>query len=918
MKILDWFNKSDKNKIRKLFIAGAIAFLIVAVLVTVFQINIELLEIKEIGSQYTSIYWTNLIVEYITMAVAFVIIFIVTFITNNAISKNLSKFFKEENVEPIKLPNKSVSFFIALVTSFFVKDFLCENLLVYLNSARFEFNDPIFYKDIGYYMFSRPFLMDVCTFIKGLILAVIVYTLGYYVLVFGACFNGILLESLKKNNVVKHNLINVAVFFLVCALTCSFTMEQSLFGNFSNGLVGAGFTDFNIMLWAYRVATWLGVAIVIVAYIYLERNRIKKAIITMAIFPAFWAIVYIAVWGTQIFYVTPNEYSTESQFIGYNLDYTRRAYNLKAEENSFPANVELTEANINNNVNTIDNIKIANDNATLKALNQSQTTRGYYVFNDVDTAQYNINGKPTTVYVAAREVNSEDMNYINKTFQYTHGMGVVMSPVNTVDSDGEPVFILNELKPEQSYGDLNITEPRIYFGETTNDDVVVNGIDIDEIDYPEGDKSIEYRYTGTAGIKMNFWNRLLMSIKNADIQMLFSGYINSDSKLLTNRNVVERVEKIAPFIRFDEDAYIVVNNEGKLYWVVDGYTLSTYYPYAEYFEIDGKIEGTREKYNYIRNSVKAIVDAYNGDVKLYITDKYDPIVMAYNNSYPELFEDLSVGIPADIESHLRYPELLFNIQTKMLEKYHVSDVNTFYKGEDTWSIATHNTGDIVADIEPYYAYVKLPQSDINELVLMLPYTPQNRNNLTAWVAVRSNGEMLIYSFPKDANVLGTVQLDNKIDQDTETAKDLNLGAGTRVFREVNVIPVDTALVYVESIYIEAVNEDAVPQVSKVAVAYKNSLAIADNFRQALKQVLNKETGTITIEVDDEITLIDTIDNAILTYRKIKEASQNGNWQEFGKEMESLEEIMTILNEKKDEIVINVPEPVNTTEVVTGA
>lgn len=903
MKIFEWFDRGDKNKIRKMFIIGAIAFLAIVILGTIFQINIDLLEIKEIGSQYTSIYWTNLIVKYATMLVAFVVIFIVTFITNNVISKNLLKFFKEENVEPIKLPNKSVSFFIALVTSFFVKDFLSENLLVYLNSASFEFNDPIFFKDIGYYMFQRPFLIDVCNFVKGLILAVIVYTLGYYVLVFGACFNGILLESLKKNNVVKHNLINVAIFFLVCSLTYSFTMEESLFGSFSSGLIGAGYTDFNIMMWAYKVATWLGVAVVIVAYVFLERNKIKKAVITMLIFPAFWAVVYIGVWGTQLFFVTPNEYSTESQFIGYNLKYTRNAYNLNAEEKKFPANVELTEANITNNTDTVENVRISDDYATLKALNQSQTTRGYYVFNDIDTAQYTINGKPTTMYVAAREINTDEMNYINKTFQYTHGMGVVMSPVNEVDKDGEPVFILNELKPDQSYGDLKIAEPRIYFGEKTDNDVIVNGVGIDEIDYPEGDKSIEFRYTGTAGVKMNFWNRLLMSIKNADIQMLVSGYINSESKLLTNRNVVERAEKVAPFVRFDEDAYIVVNDEGRLFWIVDGYTLSTQYPYAEYFEIDGKIPGTREKYNYIRNSVKAVVDAYNGEVKLYITDKYDPVIMAYNNAYPELFVDLSTEMPQDIKSHLRYPTLLFKIQANMLERYHVSDVNTFYKGEDTWSIATHNTGTVVADIEPYYAYVKLPETNSNELVLMIPYTPQNRNNLTSWLAVRSNGEMVIYSFPKEASVLGTVQLDNKIDQDTQTAKDLSLGSGTRVRREVNVIPIDNTLVYVESIYIEAVNEDAVPQVSKVAVAYKNSLAIADTFDQALKQLLNKETGTIFIEVDDETTLIDAIDNAILTYQRMKEASQKSEWQEFGKELDKLEEVMTILNEKKSEIVI---------------
>lgn len=913
MKIFDWFSKGDKNKIRKGFIFAGIAFLVIVTLVSIFQINIELLEINEIGEQYTSVYWTNLLVKYITMLIAFVIIFIAACITNTVISKNLLKFFKEENVEPVKLPNKSLSFFIALVASFFVKDFLAQNLLVCINSASFEITDPIFFNDIGYYMFQRPFLIDLCAFIKGLILSIIVYTIGYYVLIFGACFNGILLESLKKNNVVKHNLINVALFFLVCAVTYSFTMEDMLFSTFSNGLVGAGYTDINIKMIAYKIAPWLVAAVVLVAYVYLERNKIKKAVITMSIFPVFWIVVYSIMWFTQIFFVTPNEFAKESEFIEYNLASTKQAYNLETEEIKSSPSTDFNQATIDWNADIINNINISDDAATLKALNQNQAIRGYYNFNDIDMAQYDIDGISKTVYLGAREVDTKDMNYINKTFQYTHGLGVVMSPVNSVDTNGEPTFILNELKPEPNYNGLKITEPRIYFGETTDNNVIVNAVGIDEIDYPEGDKSIDFRYTGTAGIKLNFWNKLLMSIKNADMQMLVSGYINSDSKLLTNRNIIDRVEKIAPFIRFDEDAYMVVNDEGKLFWIVDGYTLSTQYPYAEYFQIEGKLEGTLEKYNYIRNSVKAVVDAYNGDVTLYITDRRDPIIMAYNKAYPELFADLdNEPIPEDIVKHLRYPSLLFDIQAEKFTRYHVNDVSTFYKGEDSWSIATHNTGNEVVDVEPYYAYVGLPNTESRELVLMLPYTLYGKNSLTALLAIRPNGELVVYSFPKESNMLGTIQLDNKIDQDSQTAKDLNLGAGTKVTREVSVLPLGNTLLYIEPIYIEAVNEEAVPQLTKVAVACGNNLAIGNNLSEALTQLLNRETGTIIIDTDEEITLTETIENTISIYTQLKQASQAGDWEEFGKQMTKLDEAISILKDKKveiPEIIDNVSEPI---------
>lgn len=901
----------NKLKPKALFLIGGIALLVIILISVGFEVKIQLLEFAEIGQQYTSVYWTNFIIRYATMLGAFVIIYGAIFFTNKVITKNLLKFFKEENLEQVKLPNKSIAFFIAVIASFVIKDFLSANILVYLNSTSFEISDSIFSKDIGYYMFQRPFLIDLATFIKGLILALIIYTLGYYVVIFGSCFDGIVLTSLKKNNVVKHNLINVALFFLFMALTYNFTMEDSLFGTFAGGLIGAGYTEINIRLWAYRIAIWLIIAVVVIAYVFLERNKFKKAIISMFTIPAFWIITYIVIGLTQVFFVTPNEFAKESRFIEYNMKNTKQAYGLNLEEMNFPVASTLDENAIKSNANIINNIQVVDADSTLKALNQSQATRGYYKFKDADISNYNINGESTTAYISAREVNTQKMNYINRKFQYTHGFGVVMNSINNMNKDGEPEFILKDLKPEMSLGDLKITQPRIYFGEMTDDYVIVNGKGINEIDYPEGDKSVETRYTGTAGIKMNLLNRVLMSIRNADIQMLVSGYIDSDSKLLINRNIIDRVEKIAPFLRFDENAYIVVNDEGRLFWVIDGYTMSTQYPYAEYFEIEGRLPGTKEKYNYIRNSVKVLVDAYNGDVKLYITDRRDPIIMAYNKAYPDLFADLDTDtIPDDIQEHIIYPKKLFSIQAEKLEKYHVSDVNTFYKSEDVWNIATHQTGNVVEKMKPYYSLVRLPGEDKEEFVLMLPYTPQGRNSLTSWFTIRTEkgnyGDMRIYKFPKDANVLGTIQLDNKIDQDSQISKDLNLwsGGGTKVSRGMTVIPVANSLLYIEPICIEAVNENAVPQVKKVAVSYNNSLAIENNLVNALKQVINNEKGTIKIEIDEDSTLKDTIEQTLQTYQYLKQASTQGSWEEFGKQMSKLEELLNKLNEQKAELYEN--------------
>ncbi|MBQ7668981.1 MAG: UPF0182 family protein [Clostridia bacterium] len=907
MKILDLLDKLDKMKTKNYFLTAGIIFLVAIFIVTSFNIVTQVIEIREIGENYTSVYWKNQLVNILTMLFIFVVVYIAAYITNKVTIKNINKFFKDEDREPTKLPNKSIAFFVALLAAFFLKNFLSSNILLYLNTTSFEFKEAVFGKDIGYYMMQRPFLIDLFNFTKGLLLAVIVYTLGYYVVVFGSCFDGIVLTSLQKNHVIKHNLINVVLFFLVMALSYTFTMEDALFGTFLDGLVGAGFTDINIKLVAYKIARYLIIVISVLAYIFIERNKLKRALIALFTVPVFWVVTYILMFIVQVFFVNPSEFGKESNFIQYNMENTRRAYGINnVDEHLFQVTPSLTGTIVDSNFKTVDNIAIVDGETTVKALNQNQATKDYYKFNDADMALYNINGVPTLTYVSAREVDTKGKNYINRTFQFTHGFGVVMNSVNNLDKDGEPEFILSDIKPEMSIGDLKITEPRIYFGENKNNHVIVNASGIDEFDYPDEEESISTRYTGTAGIKMTFLNRFLMSIKNADMRMMVSSYINSDSVLLTNRNVIERAKKVVPFLKYDENPYLVIDNAGKLYWIVDAYTLSAYFPYSEYFEIDSEIEGLVEKYNYIRNSVKVVIDAYNGTTTFYIVDKNDPLIMAYAKAYPSLFVEYS-QMPQDIKAHITYSKGLFDIQAKKLQKYHVRDVNKFYKEEDIWNIANYQTGRRTENIESNYSFIKVLDGSNEELVLMVPYTPQGRTNLTSWFMVRNDashyGKMLVYKFSNEANVLGTMQLDNKIDQDSEIAKVLNSwGNGTKVTRKLELVPIENSILYVEPIYIEAVNENAVPQVKKVIVAYNNSLAIGDSFEDALDQVINNETGIIRIELDEDTNLFETIEQTISTYGLLKEASKTGEWEEFGHQMDELERLLNKLEEQKTELV----------------
>lgn len=905
--IYDYFKEKNKSKFRVRLILAAILLGILTAIGLSIAMVMELLEIREIGAQYVSVYWTNFSAKYLTMLFCFIVIFLAVFVTNAIINKTINKIGAEEKIPPAKLPNASLAFIFATIGSLMSNSYLYEKLLVYLNSTQFSNVDPIFGHDIGYYILQRPFLMNLTDFLMGLMLAIIVYTAGYYILAFGALFNGVSYKSLKQNKVLSHNIMNIVVFFLLKAFTYKFQAEGVLYSKFV-GVDGAGYTDIMIRLSAYRIMPYLIIGAIIFALVFIERQSFKKALLSIATVPVFWIITYIIIGAVQVFLVSPNEKDKEKPYLDHNMKYTKQGYNLNIEEKGFDVKPTLTEQTLKDNERTINNIRVTDYNATLGILNQIQAIRGYYKFNDTDIETYNINGTPTAVFVGAREIDNDNLNdkkYINRKFQYTHGFGVVMNSVNQVNPKGQPEFIIKDIKPSIQTGDIKITQPRIYYGELTNDYAIVNGKGINEIDYPQGDTNQEYRYQGNSGIKLNLFNRILMSAKYGDIQMLVSNYINSNSKLLINRNITDRVQKIAPFLKIDKDPYIVINKEGKLYWVVDAYTTSSYYPYSQHVQI-----GNYESINYIRNSVKVLVNAYDGSLKFYIVDRHDPIIMAYRKIYPAMFADIDNDpIPDDVWEHIRYPEKLYNIQAEVLKKYHVNDVDTFFRNEDNWSIAQHHNGNEKVQMEPYYTLIKLPGNIKEELVLMLPYTPKDKNNLIAWLGVRSTrenyGKMVLYRFPKDVNILGPLQLDNLIDQNPDISKDLALWnqGGSKVLRRMSIIPVENTLLYVEPIYIAAMNEGAIPEVKKVIVAYDGEFAIGDTLQQALLNVINKTGPTIPIKVEDKENIKSVLEQTFKTYRNLKDSSSKNDWESFGKDMQKLDELLQTIENRQNEITV---------------
>lgn len=881
------------SKRKTLFIIAFAAALIVFVATAFAGIYSYISEISEIG--YISVFYTNLSAATVTAIALFALSFILLFVWCIIIRNNLRKTVLEDTIFDKKWVILILAFAGGIAASVLFTREISQNLLLAINSVEMGKTDPLFGTDISYYMLIRPFLLTLrdkanLIFIALLVISAISY--WFYIIHQSEAVN--LRDVLSNKNVTTHLGTNIALIFIVKLASYRFTMENILFENGER--VGGGYTSVNIWLNFYKIIPFVLAAVIILSFVFLYKSKYKLLIGTIAVYPLCFVIATAGSIVVQQLYVKPNEGSKESKYISYNIQATRDAYNISGtEEHLYPVNETLTGSDIIKNEQIVENIRITDHNATLTAYNQLQGIRNFYQFLDADIIPYTENGERKAAFISARELSQtgelEDASYVNKKMKYTHGYGIVKSPVNKVANEGQPDFLIKDIPLAYRDTDTKITQPRIYFGEARNDYFIVNTAQ-SELDFDET-VTEHIGYTGNSGIKLNMLNRIVYAIKYRDINMLTSSYITSESKLLLNHNVVDRIHKAAPFLGVDGDVHIAVDSDGSLKWIADCYTASSYYPYSQY----------TNDVNYIRNSVKAIVDAYDGTVTFYIIDNEDPIIRTYEKIYPEVFSKEPMS--ETLRQQIKYPEWLFDIQAKIFTKYHLTDPATFYAGSDVWAIAREKYGENadIRNVAPYYNIMSL-DGENPEFIIMLPYTLKNKdNNLVGWLAARTDGEnygkFVSYKFPQGKHVYGTLQIENKIDNDPDISKEITLWSqgGSSVMRgNLLVIPIKNSLLYVEPLYITSQNEASLPEVKRIIVSYGDEIVMEPSLDEAFAKLFGtsaeavpEDTSDITTETIPETNSV--LDEIKSEYKSLQNAASSGDWEAFGKHMNRIEELL---------------------------
>ncbi len=894
-----------KNKTRMLLV---LLFLAVVAVIGYITLRGEYLELLEIGSNYTSVFWQNLTYKSVVFAISFVILFIIIYLTNKGIKKELKPFFEAEKRKVPKLLNKSLALVVSIIGSAVIMNIFTENAMLFLNSTQFGTGDPIFGLDIGYFIFQKPFIEMLLMLFIGITIGVLIYSVIYYIVTFNVCFDGIDRNTLKQSNLVNKIFKYIKIVVVFFAVYIIFKIQDlgidqsvTLQDDESTRIFGAGLTSVTIKLWGYVIFAVLMVISVFKAIKYFNKKKTKQVVISLVTIPGYLLTLFVVMTVFQFAFVKPNELDKEKKYIEANINNTRTAYNINIKENELDSSDYNNLDVVNKNSETVNNTAIVSKEITLDTLSDNQTSSDYYSYSNSQIGKYNINGKEELVYLSPRQIESKNnTSYNNKTYEYTHGYGTVVTFANKTNDTGNMQYVQKSF--DGSDNQINVTQPRIYFGLDENRPIVTNSKDKSEFDYPKSEtETAQNTYDGKAGLQTNFLDRLVLGIREKNLNIAFSSSVTKDSKILLNRNILERVEKVFPYIIYDKNPYQVITEEGKIVWVIDGYTTASKYPYSQMSVIERN--GTRERLNYIRNSVKVIVDSYDGTVNFYITDTTDPIIMAYKEIYPELFK-LKEEIPQDIANHFVYPEFLYNIQANMLEKYHNVKADVLYRSSDIWDRATHTTGQTLrttgTPIDPYYTMVKTVDSEKEELGLVLPYTLYERQSLISYLVgtydENGNSKLTLYKYSVDSNIIGPMQLDTQIEQDEEissTLQNLNV-TGTKLIRNMIMVPIDNTILYVEPIYQVMLNESEVPTLKKVIVAIGNKVAIGNNLKEAMRNLGSQSAINIEVSNTDDVNSI--IDEIIKANKNVENSTKNSDWEMVGKDMSSLQSLIDRLEE----------------------
>lgn len=905
---------------KKFVISSVITILIVCLFslgnIAQFVINIEWF--SKVG--YLSVYFTRILTVLKLMVPVFILSYIGIWLYYKSIKKSIVYLKKvvEVNAKKEAIENKiflACDLVVSFVFSFAFASKYWYMLLQFINAVSFNVKDPIFNIDVSFYVFKLPLIESLYSFIMTLLVfLIIIKVIVFFAFKAKDTFSvrriANPLEDLKelgkelsifagRQLAILSSLI--ALFLSLGFLINSFNLVYS-----PNGVAyGASYTDIHVTLLFYKILIVVCIIAAVTIFISVIKSKVKPIIISVAaiVLISFVEVISAAVVQTSI--VKPNEKELEKPYIQNNINFTKKAFNIaNITTTAFDVKNDLKQEDISNNQKTVNNIRINSSAQALEFYNQVQILRYYYNFSDIDVDRYKINNKYSQVFLAAREIDSKSLSpstWQNTHMIYTHGFGVVMSKVNAVTSEGQPDFVIKDM-PIANSTNIKLINPRIYFGEQTNQFALVN-TNVSEFDYPQGGVNTVTNYAGKAGIKMNLINKFLFAINNGDVNFLLSRDIKSTSKILINRNIVERAKKIAPFLTYDKDPYVVISG-GKLYYMLDAYTTSSQYPYSQ----------PQDGVNYIRNSVKVVIDAYDGTTNFYMADSTDPIVQSYAKIFPKLFKDIS-QVPADLKAHFRYPSDIFNIQSTVLGKYHVTDPGVFYNGEDIWDVSknANAVGGEVKTTVPPYIVEKLPGTNSEEMILQQYFNIKGKYNMTAILGARMDvgnyGKLFLNTFPAEKTVYSPYLFKQRISQDTTISAQLSLwntGGSQVQYGDTVILPIKNSLLYIEPLYLRASGANSIPEMKKIIISYDNKLLMVDNIESGLEQIFNYKTsnavvpgavtpaatGTTTSLSQTNVKLIKQANDL---YTKALDAQKSGDWAKYGDYINQLGTLLKQLN-----------------------
>ena len=743
-----------------------------------------------------------------------------------------------------------VAAFFGLIYGFTMKDDW-RQFALYLHQPPTSSYDPIFGKPLGFYLFSLPLYESLNSWLMGVTFIILCAALAYSLL---GLPQKVLKPSVRWSSGAAFRALCCALaLFLIVLSWRTYLSRFPFLWDDHQTFSGVTYTEAHYSLPALL---FVSVALIIAAAISLVNafvvRRLSLLLIALSIPVIVYAIGIVLVPAyVQSFIVKPNEIDRESPYIAHNIEWTRRGFGLdQIELREFPAEASTEALDLPNNRDSLENIRLWDWRALQDTLKQIQAIRTYYDFPDVDVDRYTIAGQTRQMMIAPREINDAKLpassrNWINEKLIYTHGYGVTMNTANGFTPEGLPQFVLSNMPIESAASEVKVTRPEIYFGELTDRDVYVKTKQ-KEFDYPQGDTNSYTIYEGTGGIRIGGGlRRMLLAWAVGDLSKLpFSDDITSDSRVVIHRKITELVNGVAPFLIYDKDPYIVVSAEGRLFWIIDAFTESDSFPYSSHHDVAGN------SINYVRNSVKVVIDAYNGTLRFYVFDNQDPLIAAYRGIFPILFEDAG-QMPADLRAHVRYPETLVRAQGEVYSLYHTQNPKVFFQREDVWSVAQQLYVDDqgkkqTQPIDPYYVLMQLPgEAKKSEFVLILPFTPASRNNMIGWMAGRCDpenyGKLIVYNFPKSRLIDGPVQIEARIDQNAQLSSQFTLWnqQGSRVIRgHLLVIPIGRSLMYVEPVYLQAV-QSPMPELRLVVLATQEKLAYGLTFTEAMNNLFGE-------------------------------------------------------------------------------